>query len=64
MLKMCKEEIVIGEVSKKNYIGGMFEKEEREKIERNLGKLKKVMLIENNGEVCCGEKVEEEFLNV
>ncbi|XP_033212890.1 protein hu-li tai shao isoform X2 [Belonocnema kinseyi] len=64
LLPLGQESIVIGDVSNHQYMGGIFEPEEREKISRNLGPINKVMLLTNRGAICCGATVEEAFFNV
>ncbi|XP_046743051.1 protein hu-li tai shao isoform X2 [Diprion similis] len=64
LLPLGQESIVIGEVSTHQYIGGVFEPEEKEKISRNLGPVNKIMFLTNRGALCCGETVEEAFYNV
>ncbi|XP_046594798.1 protein hu-li tai shao isoform X1 [Neodiprion lecontei] len=64
LLPLGQESIVIGEVSTHQYIGGVVELEEKEKISRNLGPVNKIMFLTNRGALCCGETVEEAFYNV
>lgn len=61
---MSQESIVIGEASTHQYIGAIFEPDEKEKISRNLGPVNKIMFLTNHGALCCGETVEEAFYNV
>lgn len=42
LLPLCKESIVIGEVSQHSYLGSMSEPEEKEKLGRDLGPINKV----------------------
>lgn len=44
-------------------MGGVLSTEEIEKIARNLGPNNKVLLLTNQGAVCCGETIEEAFFN-
>jgi len=64
LLPVSQESVVIGEVSTHPYIGGLNDPEEKEKIARNLGPINKVLLLTNQGAVCCGETIEEAFFNV
>ncbi|KAB0792616.1 hypothetical protein PPYR_14575 [Photinus pyralis] len=64
LLPISQESVVIGEVSSHQYIGGLNEPEEKEKVARNLGPINKVLLLTNQGAVCCGETIEEAFFNV
>lgn len=64
LLPLGQESIVIGETSVHQYVGGVFEPEEKEKIARNLGPINKIMFLTNRGVLCCGETVEEAFYNV
>ncbi|KAF2901840.1 hypothetical protein ILUMI_04351 [Ignelater luminosus] len=64
LLPISQESVVIGEVSTHPYIGALNDPEEKEKIARNLGPINKVLLLTNQGAVCCGETIEEAFFNV
>lgn len=63
ILPLSQESVVIGEVSVHPYLGGLYDPEEKEKIARNLGPINKVLLLTNQGAVCCGETIEEAFFN-
>lgn len=63
ILPISQESVVIGEVSTHTYISGVYDPEEKEKIARNLGPNNKVLLLTNQGAVCCGETIEEAFFN-
>lgn len=63
LLPLSQESVVVGEVSAHPYLGGLNDPEEKEKIARNLGPINKVLLLTNQGAVCCGETIEEAFFN-
>ncbi|XP_014205020.1 uncharacterized protein LOC106636964 isoform X3 [Copidosoma floridanum] len=63
LLPISQESIVIGEVSTHTYTGSL-EPEEREKLARSIGILNKVLLLTNQGALCCGASIEEAFYNV
>lgn len=63
ILPLTQESAVIGEVSVHPYLGGLHDPEEKEKIARNLGPINKVLLLTNQGAVCCGETIEEALFN-
>ncbi|XP_018318527.1 protein hu-li tai shao isoform X3 [Agrilus planipennis] len=64
LLPITQESVVIGEVSAHPFSGGLNDPDEKEKVSRNLGPLNKVLLLTNQGAVCCGETIEEAFFNV
>nr|NVI74690.1 hu li tai shao [Cucujiformia] len=63
ILPVSQESVVIGEVSTHPYLGGSIDPEERDKLARNLGPNNKVLLLTNQGVLCCGETIEEAFYN-
>lgn len=63
LMPLSQESVVIGEVSVHPYSGSILDAEEKEKIARNLGPINKVLLLSNQGAVCCGETIEEAFFN-
>lgn len=63
LLPISQESVVIGEVSTHAYVGALTDSDEKEKIARNLGPNNKVLLLNNQGAVCCGETIEEAFYN-
>lgn len=63
LLPISQESVVIGDVSSHAYIGTINDPEEKDKIARNLGPNNKVLLLSNQGAVCCGETIEEAFFN-
>lgn len=63
ILPISQESAVIGEVSTHQYVSGVYDPEEKDKIARNLGPNNKVLLLTNQGAVCCGETIEEAFFN-
>ncbi|CAH1175632.1 unnamed protein product [Phaedon cochleariae] len=63
MLPLSQESVVIGEVSTHTYLGGLLDPEEKDKLARNLGPNNKVLLLANQGALCCGETIEEAFFN-
>lgn len=63
LLPISQESVVVGEVSIHQYLGGLNDPEEKDKIARNLGPNNKVLLLTNQGAVCCGETIEEAFFN-
>lgn len=52
-----------GDVSVHTYLGGLLDPEEKDKLARNLGPNNKVLLLSNQGALCCGETIEEAFFN-
>lgn len=60
LLPITEESVVIGEVSVHQYLN---DPEEKDKIARNLGPINKILLLTNQGAVCCGETIEEAFFN-
>ncbi|XP_050312937.1 protein hu-li tai shao isoform X2 [Anthonomus grandis grandis] len=63
LLPLSQESVVIGEISAHPYLGGLLDDDEKEKLARNLGPLNKVLLLTNQGALCCGETIEEAFYN-
>lgn len=63
LLPISQESVVIGDISTHQYLGGLTDPEEKDKIARNLGPNNKVLLLTNHGAVCCGETIEEAFFN-
>nr|NVI74785.1 hu li tai shao [Cucujiformia] len=63
LLPLSQESVVIGEVSVHSYLGGLLDPEEKDKVGRNLGPINKVLLLANQGALCCGETIEEAFFN-
>lgn len=55
--------IILGEVSAHLYLGGHLDAEEKDKLARNLGPINKILLLTNQGALCCGETIEEAFYN-
>lgn len=45
------------------YLGGLLDPEEKDKLSRNLGPNNKVLILSNQGALCCGETIEEAFFN-
>nr|NVI74658.1 hu li tai shao [Cucujiformia] len=63
LLPISQESVVIGDVSTHPYLGGLMDPEETDKLARNLGPNNKVLLLTNQGVLCCGETIEEAFFN-
>lgn len=63
ILPISQESVVIGDISTHQYLGCLNDPEEKDKIARNLGPNNKVLLLTNQGAVCCGETIEEAFFN-
>lgn len=63
LLPLSQESVVIGEVSAHLYLGGHLDAEEKDKLARNLGPINKILLLTNQGALCCGETIEEAFYN-
>nr|MBE5726028.1 hu li tai shao [Cucujiformia] len=63
ILPISQESVVIGEVSTHPFLGGLTDPEEKDKLARNLGPNNKVLLLTNQGVLCCGETIEEAFFN-
>nr|NVI74734.1 hu li tai shao [Cucujiformia] len=63
ILPISQESVVIGEVSTHPFLGGLIDPEEKDKLARNLGPNNKVLLLTNQGVLCCGETIEEAFFN-
>ncbi|KAL1505711.1 hypothetical protein ABEB36_005214 [Hypothenemus hampei] len=63
LLPLSQESIVIGEISVHSYLGGLLDTDEKDKLARNLGPINKVLLLTNQGALCCGETIEEAFYN-
>ncbi|RZC40889.1 hu-li tai shao [Asbolus verrucosus] len=63
ILPLSQESVVIGDVSTHTYLGGLLDPEEKDKLARNLGPNNKVLLLSNQGALCCGETIEEAFYN-
>ncbi|CAH1282368.1 unnamed protein product [Diabrotica balteata] len=63
LMPLSQESVVIGEVSTHMYLGGHLDPEEKDKIARNLGPNNKVLLLTNQGALCCGTTIEEAFFN-
>lgn len=61
LLPISKGACVLGEISVHPYTGPLSEVEERDKLVRNLGPNSKVLLLSNQGALCCGESIEEAF---
>lgn len=64
LLPITYDSVVLGEVTAHNYTGCLSDKEEREKLVRNLGPMSKVIILTNYGALCCGETVEEAYFSV
>lgn len=64
LLPLTKDSVLLGEVSVHTYNGALYEPEERDKLQRSLGPVSKVLLLSNHGAICCGETVEEAFYGV
>jgi len=60
---VSQEAAIVGDVSYHDYNGILVDAAEKDLIIRNLGPFNKVMFLRNHGVVCCGESVEEAFLN-
>ncbi|KAJ8921773.1 hypothetical protein NQ315_008398 [Exocentrus adspersus] len=63
ILPLSQESVVIGEISTHTYLGGLLDPEEKDKLARNLGPNNKVLLLSNQGALCCGQTIEEAFYN-
>jgi adducin len=63
LLPISQEAAILGDISYHDYHGILVDPAEKDLIIRNLGPFNKVMLLRNHGAVCCGETVEEAFLN-
>nr|NVI74656.1 hu li tai shao [Cucujiformia] len=63
ILPISQESVVIGDVSTHPFLGGQIDPEEKDKLARNLGPNNKVLLLTNQGILCCGETIEEAFFN-
>ncbi|XP_048526682.1 protein hu-li tai shao isoform X2 [Dendroctonus ponderosae] len=63
LIPLSQESVVIGEVSTYSYLGGLLDADEKDKLARNLGPINKVLLLSNQGALCCGETIEEAFFN-
>nr|NVI74786.1 hu li tai shao [Cucujiformia] len=63
LLPLSQESVVIGDVSTHTYLGGLLDSDEKDKLARNLGPINKVLLLTNQGALCCGETIEEAFFN-
>lgn len=63
LMPLSQESVVIGDVSTHTYLGGLLDPEEKDKLARNLGPNNKVLLLSNQGALCCGETIEEAFYN-
>ncbi|XP_071051008.1 protein hu-li tai shao isoform X2 [Onthophagus taurus] len=63
ILPVSEQAVVIGETSTHVHLGGILSTEEIEKIARNLGPNNKVLILTNQGIICCGETIEECFFN-
>nr|NVI74766.1 hu li tai shao [Cucujiformia] len=63
ILPISQESVVIGEVSTHPFLGGLLDHDEKDKLARNLGPNSKVLLLTNQGVLCCGETIEEAFFN-
>ncbi|XP_013784905.1 protein hu-li tai shao-like isoform X3 [Limulus polyphemus] len=61
LLPTCQEAAIIGEVSYHEYQGIIIDREERELIIKNLGPVNKILVLQHNGIVVCGETIEETF---
>lgn len=63
LLPLSQESVVVGDVSTHAYLGGLLDADEKDKLARNLGPINKVLLLSNQGALCCGETIEEAFYN-
>ncbi|XP_030759320.1 protein hu-li tai shao isoform X2 [Sitophilus oryzae] len=63
LLPLSQESVVIGETSTHPYLGGLLDTDEKDKLARNLGPINKVLLLSNQGALCCGDTIEEAFFN-
>ncbi|XP_066141126.1 protein hu-li tai shao isoform X1 [Euwallacea fornicatus] len=63
LLPLSQESVVVGEASTYSYLGGLLDADEKDKLARNLGPINKVLLLSNQGALCCGETIEEAFYN-
>ncbi|XP_021961097.1 protein hu-li tai shao isoform X3 [Folsomia candida] len=63
LLPLSQEAAIVGDVSYHEYQGILVDPAEKDLIIRNLGPFNKVMFLRNHGVVCCGESVEEAFMN-
>ncbi|XP_060525018.1 protein hu-li tai shao isoform X6 [Cylas formicarius] len=63
LLPLSQESVVVGEISTHAYLGGLLDTDEKDKLARNLGPINKVLLLANQGALCCGETIEEAFFN-
>nr|NVI74703.1 hu li tai shao [Cucujiformia] len=63
ILPISQESVVIGEVSTHPFLGGSIDPDEKDKLARNMGPNNKVLLLTNQGVLCCGETIEEAFFN-
>ncbi|CAG9863863.1 unnamed protein product [Phyllotreta striolata] len=63
LMPLSQESAVVGDISAHLYSGGHLNAEERDKLARNLGPINKVLLLTNQGALCCGETIEEAFYN-
>nr|NVI74784.1 hu li tai shao [Cucujiformia] len=63
LMPLSQESVVVGEISTHTYLGGLLDPEEKDKLARNLGPINKVLLLANQGALCCGETIEEAFFN-
>jgi len=63
LLPLSQEAAILGDISYHDYNGILVSPAEKDLIIRNLGPFNKVMFLRNHGVVCCGETVEEAYLN-
>ncbi|CAG9765000.1 unnamed protein product [Ceutorhynchus assimilis] len=63
LLPLSQESVVVGEASIHVYLAGLLDADEKDKLARNLGPVNKVLLLTNQGALCCGETMEEAFFN-
>lgn len=60
LLPLSREAAVIGQISRHAYYGGC-DPAEKDRLIQDLGAVNKVLLLTNQGAVCCGETIEEAF---
>ncbi|XP_076308125.1 protein hu-li tai shao-like isoform X6 [Tachypleus tridentatus] len=61
LLPTCQEAVIVGEISYHEYQGIIVDREERDLITKNLGPVNKILVLQHNGIVVCGETIEETF---
>ncbi|KAH3787626.1 hypothetical protein DPMN_165753, partial [Dreissena polymorpha] len=60
-LPLSQEALICGDISYHDYNGILVDESEREKLQRNLGPINKVMILRNHGIVACGSTIEEAY---